>query len=555
MAFTQLKTLLFTLLCVISASTACAQEPRNETDYVARNLQTIQKIYNLTVYPNNVPIQKNGSSAVPPGLFNPNATGRVSPVGNFSGFADSIEYFFALAPSPQNFNGLAFHAADVVEFTSGCPEVASSVVYLRTHKVDPKTGEVDKSQKTSTLAQVAFWRFDENGAVMYYHAWIPQLQLWIEAATGIDFKNVVIQKAVSTVLCPQIQDRCKGKDQQYTNVATCAAFLNLKPFGSFDEVWGDNVVCRQIHLLLTGVRPDVHCPHVGPKGGSKSAGFKCVDVNYSQDYFDDTKLFEEGVDENGAKSRGGMINSYLTVPPESEETDDEFVQRLLNDVGIHDVGGFTLLFGELRAPKSAGRSDSESLNDSSQSHTSELPGIAIVSNRTESPKELRRIGTRLGETHGLSNSHYGDNSWPKVVNGERFLNEAIFKNTSTDQGQDEFITSLFEILCVDDIPRRTSDESWDKYVRHMRNSIMIPAGKGAVKQQSSSTEPVSGRSDGPLTQVRDEAYGTMKQTVILVSKDGKVVFVERTLYDDDGRPLEVGRQEQRVEFMIEAWKR
>lgn len=155
MAFTQLKTLLFTLLCVISVSTACAQEePCNETDYVARNLQTVQKIYNLTVYPKNLPIQKNGSSAVPPGLFNQDATGRVSPIGNFSGFADSIEYFFALAPSPENFNGLAFYAADVVEFTSGCPEVASSVVYLRTHTLDPKTGKVDESKKTSTLAQV-----------------------------------------------------------------------------------------------------------------------------------------------------------------------------------------------------------------------------------------------------------------------------------------------------------------------------------------------------------------------------------------------------------------
>ncbi|SMQ47713.1 unnamed protein product [Zymoseptoria tritici ST99CH_3D7] len=265
-----------------------------------------------------------------------------------------------------------------------------------------------------------------------------------------------------------------------------------------------------------------------------------------------TNFREEGVDENGAKSRGGMINSYLTVPPGSEETDDEFVQRLLNDVGIHDVGGFTLLFGELRAPRSAGRSDSESLNDPSQSHTPELPGLAIVSNRTESPNELRRIGTHLGETHGLSNSHYGDNSWPKVVNGERLLKEAITKNTSTNQSQNEFIASLFEILCVDDIPRRTSDESWDEYVRHMRNSIMIPAGKGAVAEKGLNTNSASGQSDAPLLRSND-AYGTMKQTVILVQMTGKVVFVERTLYDDDGLPLKVEKQEERMEFEIEGW--
>lgn len=122
--------------------------------YAQRNLDTIRKIYNLTVYPNNVPIVNRGAEAVPPGLFNQDATGRVSPVGNFSGFADSIEYFFALAPTPQLSNGIGFYAADVVEFTSGCPEVAASLVYLRTAHINKTTGEIDNSKPKSTLSQV-----------------------------------------------------------------------------------------------------------------------------------------------------------------------------------------------------------------------------------------------------------------------------------------------------------------------------------------------------------------------------------------------------------------
>lgn len=123
-------------------------------EYAQRNLDTIRKIYNLTVYPDNVPIVNHGAEAVPPGLFNQDATGRVSPVGNFSGFADSIEYFFALAPTPQISNGIGFYSADVVEFTSGCPEVAASVVYLRTAHINKTTGEVDHSKPKSTLSQV-----------------------------------------------------------------------------------------------------------------------------------------------------------------------------------------------------------------------------------------------------------------------------------------------------------------------------------------------------------------------------------------------------------------
>lgn len=96
-----------------------------------------------------------------------------------------------------------------------------------------------------------------------------------------------VQAAAAQGLCPVIQQRCTGKDQQYSSVEDCAAQLGAKPFGNFDEAWGDNIACRTIHIILTMVRPDVHCPHVGPTGGGK-----CVDIDYSTDYFDDERLFK-----------------------------------------------------------------------------------------------------------------------------------------------------------------------------------------------------------------------------------------------------------------------
>jgi hypothetical protein len=47
----------------------------------------------VTVYPKNAAIIFGGDAAVPKTLFNTNATGRVSPVGEFFGFQESIEYF------------------------------------------------------------------------------------------------------------------------------------------------------------------------------------------------------------------------------------------------------------------------------------------------------------------------------------------------------------------------------------------------------------------------------------------------------------------------------
>lgn len=52
------------------------------------------------------------------------------------------------------------------------------------------------------------------------------------------------------------------------SVAQCVSTLSGKPFGSYDEVWADNVVCRTIHIILALVRPDVSSIFAFVGGGS-----------------------------------------------------------------------------------------------------------------------------------------------------------------------------------------------------------------------------------------------------------------------------------------------
>ncbi|KAH8895381.1 hypothetical protein GQ53DRAFT_855803 [Thozetella sp. PMI_491] len=263
--------------------------------HVQRNLHTIRTIYNLTTYPNNLGIHTGNPDAIPPGLFNSNATGRISPVGNFTGYTDSVEYFFALSPLPSEYNSnLAVYKADVVHYTSGCPEIAASVVYLYSGAVDPATGEFIGNQ-TTILTQVAFWRFDDQGAVVQYQAWIPNLQQWIELASGFpqtpDQSNAAIYG-----LCQAIQSECTGANQQYDSINSCVATLTTKTYGSYDEAWGDTVVCRNIHIILAALRPEAHCPHVGPIGGSPPNNWKCTNIDYRVDYFDDALLYGKSED-------------------------------------------------------------------------------------------------------------------------------------------------------------------------------------------------------------------------------------------------------------------
>ena len=131
------------LTCLISSTWSL--HPRRMNYHEQRNFRTISKIYNLTIYPNQLPILQHGAAAVPPGLFNQNATGRVDPVGNFTGFQDSIEYFFALAPVPQaNPTSQAFSSIQITEFTSGCPDVAASVVFFFTSVVNANSSNNGK---------------------------------------------------------------------------------------------------------------------------------------------------------------------------------------------------------------------------------------------------------------------------------------------------------------------------------------------------------------------------------------------------------------------------
>ncbi|PPJ55873.1 hypothetical protein CBER1_03764 [Cercospora berteroae] len=282
-----------------------------------------------------------------------------------------------------------------------------------------------------------------------------------------------------------------------------------------------------------------------------------------------TNFREEGVEVNKDKSRGAITNSYLCIHPDTTETDEEYVRRLLNDVGIHDVGGFTLIFGKLRKPNQVPSSENEKNPASPSLCGSAASGLAVISNRTETASSLKRIATHIGETHGLSNSHFGDVTWPKVVHGELRLQQTIKMDVLRGGDEAKFIEGLFDILCVDTLPNRKETENWDEYVRHMRDSIMIPPAKGELAKQmagyipastslkasagTTNPPPESSTAQAASGSVAETSYGTSKQTVILVNKQGKVTYVERTLYDQHGTPIPEGERVVRFEFDIEGW--
>lgn len=107
------------------------------------------------------------------------------------------------------------------------------------------------------LSQVAFWRFNPAGEVLQYDAFIPNLNPFVELTTGAPISNPTLREVTIAAVCQVTQLRCTGPNTQWESFQQCNQTLHTKDYGNYDEAWGDNIVCRTIHLVLTQVRPEV----------------------------------------------------------------------------------------------------------------------------------------------------------------------------------------------------------------------------------------------------------------------------------------------------------
>ena len=236
-----------------------------------------------------------------------------------------------------------------------------------------------------------------------------------------------------------------------------------------------------------------------------------------------------------------MVNAFLTQPPHSPHGTKRFVQDLVDGEGLNDVGGFSLVCGKVGEP------------------------LAVISNRTPDVEGTAWIARATGETIGLSNAAFGNRSWPKVLKGEALLSSAIEQDLSEQRSQTSLIEKLWRILDDDTLPRMPRDFPWSAYMQELRKSIFIPAIGGEGADQSRAENLAAGKSDqcisvesaAEATETKHDisgVYGTQKQTVVLVDHQGRVTFIERTLYDGSGRATAAPDRDRAFHFDIEGWK-
>ena len=224
-----------------------------------------------------------------------------------------------------------------------------------------------------------------------------------------------------------------------------------------------------------------------------------------------------------------MVKAFLTPSAGEVEDTETFVKGLISGEGARGSGGFSLVCGRVGQP------------------------LAVVSNRMQKEGEVKWIGKAKAETVGLSNAALGDQSWPKVVDGETKMQGLVREFVKTGASKERMIEGILELLSIDTLPKRQEGESWTSVISQLRKSIFIP--KLGSEEEADAQTIAAASSDAQIAERRatSGAYGTQKQTIILVDAGGTLTFVEKTLYDEQGRDIS-GDAHSKRQFQFQTEK-
>ncbi|KAL7935781.1 hypothetical protein V8C35DRAFT_298228 [Trichoderma chlorosporum] len=256
---------------------------------------TFDQLFNFTQtfmtalkYPNNIK-QTNEINST---LFADDVLGRVDITGQFQGAELNTEYIFAL------FNNATKNDIPSYNTLFG-PILESNIVHFSA------SGDIASATTVFTFdgfpavySQDLVWTFlfNKQGQIQEYDLMFPLVEWSLDDAlnrtaqvfnlSSIDAAQVAIQQLIATSICAVHDKFCTGANQQYaTNEECMNTLVNVKPLGRAYQWSQDTVGCRCVHQAMVSLRPEVHCPHIGPTGGDFCVNGKTYEETILQPVF------------------------------------------------------------------------------------------------------------------------------------------------------------------------------------------------------------------------------------------------------------------------------
>lgn len=216
-------------------------------------------------------------------------------------------------------------------------------------------------------------------------------------------------------------------------------------------------------------------------------------------------------------SRGIIPLSYLTY----DNSDQEWMNNLNsilsetissnsrpkdNDV-LPKIGGFSLLYGQLKINESTGKIDP--LRILSNKGSSTRIHVSVSDSNIESDSISGMT------TFGISNSLF-DDPWPKVELGKDLLHEIVYQSVEQKWSFTELADNCFKILSHNTYNEKIASTGLSQAkLEELRNSIFIP--------------PIEPNQENPqlLNSSTNALYGTRTQTLLILDKKGNLHYLER----------------------------
>jgi hypothetical protein len=286
--------------CSTDAETACKSANPEVLNF---RKQQISQLYAELVYPGPIEVLKDPKNAGH--LFElAGVKGRVTPLGKFTDFAGVVEYFYALAANPETH----MFETTIKSLLADGDTVAVTVelAMCKNTEVDCKAMDLATKRK-ATITETGNFVFNRQNKIIFFDLIIPNLGAAFDkpgalnhAATiagvcaflTVGHVDPITQESVKGGTCTSFFDSKDDFPQGFFMLGkspflNCVKFMGSLEYGSYDRANSNTFTCRQVHTLLTPLRPETHCPHVAYGGAGK-----CIDFTY-ESYYDEIKAGED----------------------------------------------------------------------------------------------------------------------------------------------------------------------------------------------------------------------------------------------------------------------